>query len=87
MNKEPPIYSSWAQAQSPIFVGLRIRLLVSPALPRYQAQQKGAKQPTSPSSLHAVGKLGLYWDNGKENGNYYSRIGCLGYIGNIGIKL
>ena len=21
--------------------------------------------------------LGLYWDNGKENGNYYSIIGCI----------
>ena len=24
--------------------------------------------------------LGLYWDNGKENGNYYDRLGVCIYI-------
>ena len=32
--------------------------------------------------------LGLFWDNGKENGNYYKIIGYIGtHWGNIGVIL
>ena len=32
--------------------------------------------------------MGMYWDNGKENGNHYSMLGLYwGYIGIIGVML
>ena len=39
-------------------------------------------------SLHIRVALGLYWDNGKENGNYYI-IGCIyrGYVQKNRIRL
>ena len=30
--------------------------------------------------------MGLYRDNGKENGNYYNRIRCLGWVQGLEIR-
>ena len=42
----------------------------------------GGSENDSGVELHYIGVLwGLYWDNGKENGNYYSIMGL--YRGNL----
>ena len=40
----------------------------------------GIMEKNMETTMVEWGILGLYWDNGKENGNYYGRMGYIGVV-------
>ena len=44
---------------------------------------KGFAERIFPKFIIMEQKMGLYWDNGKDNGNYYSILGLHSWVGDI----
>ena len=44
-------------------------------MPKPKPSKHKSNNPKAPLLLEPLTNLGIHWDNGKENGNYYSILG------------